>query len=259
MNDAALLAAGLLLGWITAPLLRARARGAEHKEEEGEEEEEAGAAAGPAPAPPAPSAAAGRGPSLPHALAGAGAAEPPACPLFATDGSGPAAPAPPAAAAADPGTLDLSTPEAIAAFFSSSANDGGGSGSGSGNDGSGDGGGGGLAPLQPARDGRPIVAFDLEATGLSVARDRVVEIAAVKVWPDGRVQVKGPQRLNPGREAAARMPRHVVAIHGLDARALEREPRWEDVAGGWREFMRGCDLAGYNALRYDVPLLRWVG
>ena len=52
------------------------------------------------------------------------------------------------------------------------------------------------------------------------------------------------------------MPLEVVDLHGLSAEALSTEPRFEQVAEEWREFMRGCDLVGYNALRYDVPLLR---
>jgi hypothetical protein len=259
MEAVAPLAAGLLLGWITAPLVRAlvrRQRRAGGSAARATPDAAADAAAPPAPAGAATAPAASSSssssvtttttttkpkqqhPSLEHARASAGTAKPPPCPPFANcsnndddDGGVPAETAPALEAAT---TLDLSTPQAIAALFAN----------------------GGLSPLVPSHDGRPLVAFDLEATGLSVARDRVVEIAAVKVFPDGRVEVKGPQRLNPGREAALRMPVQVVEIHGLTPAMLAKEPRWEDVADSWREFLRGCDLAGYNALRYDVPLLR---
>lgn len=270
MNAVGPLAFGLVLGWITAPLARAmvaKREVEEPREGEGGRADADADAAAPAPAATADasssssssssSAAASKRqqhPSLEHARASAGTAKPRPCPPFANGNSNgnnngnnnngnngnngdngnaeeqeqePSAPPPPP-------PLDLSTPEAIAALFAGT----------------------GLHPLRPSRDGRPLVAFDLEATGLSVTRDRVVEIAAVKVWPDGRAEVKGPQRLNPGREAALRMPAAVVDIHGLTPAMLALEPRWEDVAGEWREFFRGCDLAGYNALRYDVPLLR---
>jgi len=267
MKGHAHLLVGLAIGWLTAPLLswlahRARSgRDADADADAGDNAGHAGSAAparSAAAAPTCSSAARGpaaaaavkqQHPSLEHALASAGAGDPPPSVHFpngnSTTGGGnntgenngggdnSGGDNSDASAAATAAPLDFASPESLAALF----------------------GGGRLAPLRTAHDGRPLVAFDLEATGLSVARDRVVEIAAVKVHPDGRVETKR-HLLNPGREAALRMPAAVVDIHGLTPAALAREPRFEDVAAEWRDFLRGCDLCGYNALRYDVPLLR---
>lgn len=224
---AAHLAAGLAIGWWLA---RADARRRDAKEQQQLEPSPPPAAAADAADATSSSAATttttkarASAPSLQHAVAAANVKKTSSNSNAENDDASPNTP-----------TLDLSTPRALAALF----------------------GGNTLSPLRVAHDGRALVAFDLEGTGLSVARDRIVEIAAVKVHADGRVEVKGPQRINPGAEAAARMPLEVVDLHGLSAEALSTEPRFEQVAEEWREFMRGCDLVGYNALRYDVPLLR---
>jgi hypothetical protein len=253
------LAAGLLIGWWLA-----RADASRRQQQQEEQQQQApGAAPADAAADPADAAPAAATPTTPSPLSSSASASSTAVADAVTPapaaGSTPSAPprrqshpslehaiasaniksssggGDGAADAATPPTLDLSTPAGLHALC---------------------GGPNGLGPLRVAQDGRPLVAFDLEATGLSIGRDRIVEIAAVKVFPDGKVEVKGPQRLYPGDEAAARMPPHVVELHGLSAEVLKGEPRFEHVAGEWREFMRGCDLCGYNALRYDVPLLR---
>ncbi|GBF96324.1 exonuclease [Raphidocelis subcapitata] len=100
---------------------------------------------------------------------------------------------------------------------------------------------------------RPLVTLDLETTGLRPAADRIIEIAAIKVLPDGCTIVKGPQRVDPRMPISPESQR----ITGIaDADVAGAAPRWEEVAGEWREFLQGCVLHGYNARRFDVPVLR---
>ncbi len=94
-----------------------------------------------------------------------------------------------------------------------------------------------------------------EATGLNVSRDRIVEIAAIKLMPDGQRICKGPQRLNP----TVTMTADVIDVHGISNDDVAGAPKFADVAKEWLEFLAGCDLHGYNAAKFDVPLLRWVG
>lgn len=67
-----------------------------------------------------------------------------------------------------------------------------------------------------------------------------------------QIQIKGPQRLNPG----VPLSEEVTAIHGITDADVADCPRFADVAQEWRDFMADCDLHGFNAKRFDVPLLR---
>ncbi|KAI8473419.1 MAG: ribonuclease H-like domain-containing protein [Monoraphidium minutum] len=101
--------------------------------------------------------------------------------------------------------------------------------------------------------GRPLVTLDLETTGLRVRGDRIIEIVAIKLMPDGRVLTKGPQRVDP-RMPISPESSSITGIQDGDVAGVA--PAWADVAGEWREFLEGCVLHGYNAKRFDVPLLR---
>ncbi len=98
--------------------------------------------------------------------------------------------------------------------------------------------------------GAPLVVFDLETTGPDRLSDRIVEIAAVRVSPDGEVSVF-ESRVNPG----VKIPREATAVHGITDADVADAPSFADLAPRFAAFLEGCDLAGYNLRGFDVPLL----
>ena len=105
---------------------------------------------------------------------------------------------------------------------------------------------------------RPLVFFDLETTGTKVGVDRIVEMALVKLMPDGTV-VKKPEE--PGREhrilVNPEMPIPVESsvIHGVYDEDVKDAPTFERIAPGLLKWLHGCDLGGFNSNRFDVPML----
>ena len=98
---------------------------------------------------------------------------------------------------------------------------------------------------------RPVVVFDTETTGTNARADRIVEIACLKVFPDGRRDL-WVRRLNPG----IAIPAAAAAIHGIRDEDVAALPRFSDVAAELAAFLDGCDLAGYNITGFDLPVLR---
>jgi len=98
---------------------------------------------------------------------------------------------------------------------------------------------------------RPLVVFDTETTGINARFDRIVEIACVKLHPDGRREV-WVRRLNPGIP----IPAASTAIHGIGDADVAGAPRFADVALELAEFLANADLAGYNITGFDLPVLR---
>lgn len=98
---------------------------------------------------------------------------------------------------------------------------------------------------------RNVVVFDLEATGLKTTHDRIIQIGAVKVTPEGRVLSHLEMLINPECEVSG----YVLDMTGLDPWEIAQAPTWREVAAEVRAYMSGCDLAGYNVLKYDVPLM----
>jgi len=96
----------------------------------------------------------------------------------------------------------------------------------------------------------PVVFMDLETTGLSLTQDRIVEIAMLKVNPDGS-QVKKRKLINPEKP----IPPEVTAIHGISDEMVKDAPIFKVAANEIKQFMDGCDLAGYNSNKFDWPLL----
>ena len=96
----------------------------------------------------------------------------------------------------------------------------------------------------------PIVFLDLETTGINVVTDRIVEIAFLKIFPDGREEEK-LQLINPGIP----IPPQASAIHGIYDEDVKDAPRFKEVAKIYAKFIEGCDLAGFNSTRFDIPLL----
>lgn len=97
-----------------------------------------------------------------------------------------------------------------------------------------------------------IVFFDLEATGLNITQDRIVQVGFVKIFADGRPSEELEMKINPTYPVNP----EAAAIHGLTNEMLEGEPTFKDVAQQLFDFIGEADLGGYNSNRYDVPLLQ---
>lgn len=97
---------------------------------------------------------------------------------------------------------------------------------------------------------RPLAIFDLEATGINIAKDRIVEIFILKVNPDGSEE-KFHSRINP----RIPIPPEVTEIHGISDADVADKPTFLTIAFEIKDFLENCDLAGYNSNRYDIPLL----
>ncbi len=97
---------------------------------------------------------------------------------------------------------------------------------------------------------KPLVIIDLETTGVSIASDRIVEISALKVMPSGAEEWL-TMRLNPGIPISPEATR----IHGITDADVANEPHFKDVAKKIAAFLEGCDLAGFNAMKFDIPIL----
>lgn len=97
---------------------------------------------------------------------------------------------------------------------------------------------------------RPIVFFDLETTGTSILNDRIVEISVIKVMPDGSITER-TRRINP----EIPIPAEATAIHHITDSDVAGEPTFRQVALSLQQMIAGCDIAGFNSTRFDVPLL----
>ena len=97
---------------------------------------------------------------------------------------------------------------------------------------------------------KPIVFFDLETTGVQVAKDRIVEIAILKVFPNGNKESK-TWLVNP----TIPIPAATTQIHGISDKTVANEPTFIDLAHKISKLIHNCDLAGYNSNRFDIPLL----
>lgn len=96
----------------------------------------------------------------------------------------------------------------------------------------------------------PIIFFDIESTGLSVASDRIVEISVVKVFPNGEKEIK-TKRINP----TIPISKEAQAIHGISNEDVKNEPTFGQIAKSLAKYIEGCDIAGYNLMKFDIPLL----
>lgn len=97
---------------------------------------------------------------------------------------------------------------------------------------------------------KPICFFDLETTGTNVAKDRIVEIAILKVYPNGNKE-SHTWRVNPEMP----IPLHVSQIHGITDEMVVNEPTFKELAPRVYELLKDSDLAGFNSNRFDIPLL----
>jgi DNA polymerase-3 subunit epsilon len=103
-----------------------------------------------------------------------------------------------------------------------------------------------LIPLE-----RPVVVFDTETTGTNARMDRIIEIACLKIHPDGRREI-WVRRINP----IMPIPAGATAVHGIRDEHVAHLPPFEAIAEELAAFLEGCDLCGYNVTGFDLPVLR---
>lgn len=96
----------------------------------------------------------------------------------------------------------------------------------------------------------PLCFFDLETTGTSITKDRIIEIAVIRIHPNGE-KTMCSHRLNP----TIPIPPEASAIHGITDEDVKDLPTFKEVAREYARMMEGADLAGFNILRFDLPLL----
>lgn len=97
---------------------------------------------------------------------------------------------------------------------------------------------------------KPLAFFDLETTGTNISTDRIIEIAVVKVMPNQEVITKST-KVNPEQP----IPLETSLIHGIYDEDVADAPPFKNIAKDYGKFLEGCDLAGFNIIRFDVPLL----
>jgi DNA polymerase-3 subunit epsilon len=96
----------------------------------------------------------------------------------------------------------------------------------------------------------PLCFFDLETTGINITQDRIIEIAVIKVMPNGEA-IRKSNLVNPGISITAES----TAIHGITNEAVADKPTFKEIAKDYVKFFEGADLAGFNILKFDVPML----
>ncbi|WP_024990428.1 3'-5' exonuclease [Segatella albensis] len=97
---------------------------------------------------------------------------------------------------------------------------------------------------------KPLVIFDLETTGLDLVNDKIIQISYIKAMPDG-TEKRGNLLVNPEKE----IPQVVVELTGIDNEKVKDEPTFKQLAPKLAEEFKGCDFAGFNSNRFDIPML----
>lgn len=97
---------------------------------------------------------------------------------------------------------------------------------------------------------KPLVVFDLEATGLDLVRDRIIQISYIKISPNGE-EVRENLFVNPGKS----IPQEVEELTGIKNEDVASAPSFKELAAHLAEQFEGCDFAGFNSNHFDVPLL----
>ena len=96
----------------------------------------------------------------------------------------------------------------------------------------------------------PLCIFDLETTGTNITQDRIIEIAVAKLMPNGEV-IRKSDVLNP---TITILPES-TAIHGISNEDVKDKPTFKEVARDYQRFFEGADMAGFNVLKFDIPML----
>jgi len=97
---------------------------------------------------------------------------------------------------------------------------------------------------------RPLAFIDVETTGLNPYSDRIVELSILKVHPEGAEEYHS-RRVNPGIP----IPPDATAVHGITDEDVTDKPRFRQYAKGIRNFLEGCDIAGFNVIKFDLSFL----
>lgn len=97
---------------------------------------------------------------------------------------------------------------------------------------------------------RPLAVFDLETTGVRIGKDRIVQIAVMRLMPDGE-RIRWQSLVNPEMP----IPAEATAVHGISDADVAEAPVLADIAGEILARLDGCDLCGFNVLRFDLPFL----
>ena len=104
--------------------------------------------------------------------------------------------------------------------------------------------------VKPLKLKNPLIFFDLETTGIDVVNDRIVELSYLKVFPDGKEESK-TWLINPGKL----IPPEVTLIHGITDADVKDAPTFNEIAQTLANEFEGCDFAGFNSNKFDIPLL----
>jgi DNA polymerase-3 subunit epsilon len=96
----------------------------------------------------------------------------------------------------------------------------------------------------------PLCFFDLETTGTNISQDRIIEIAVIKMMPNGE-QHRKTNLVNP----TIPIPADSTAIHGITNEEVADKPKFKELAKEYARFLEGADLSGFNVLKFDVPML----
>ncbi|MDR1792300.1 MAG: 3'-5' exonuclease [Bacteroidales bacterium] len=97
---------------------------------------------------------------------------------------------------------------------------------------------------------KPVTFISLATTGVKIGTDKIVEISMLKMQPDGSSVLK-TYRINPQMP----IPAEMTALHGISDIDVANEPTFQQLAGSIRSFLEGCDIAGYNVQKFDIPFL----
>ena len=97
---------------------------------------------------------------------------------------------------------------------------------------------------------RPIIFFDLETTGLTIGKDHIVELCYIRLEPNGNERAE-TLRFNPGMS----IPKEASDVHGIKDKDVKDCPTFAEKADELAKVFEGCDLAGYNSNKFDVPML----
>ncbi|MBO7198376.1 MAG: 3'-5' exonuclease [Tidjanibacter sp.] len=103
----------------------------------------------------------------------------------------------------------------------------------------------------------PIVFLDLETTGVDVVKDRIIEISLVKVMPGSDEPLVKTRRIKPIDDEGNVMhiPKEATAVHHITDEDVAGEPTFRQIAKSLAEYIKGCDLGGFNSNRFDIPML----
>lgn len=97
---------------------------------------------------------------------------------------------------------------------------------------------------------KPVIFFDLETTGTNITQDRIVEISMIKILPNGEERER-TLRINPGMP----IPAEATAIHHITDEDVADKPTFKMIAKDLAQSFLGCDIAGFNSNRFDIPML----